>query len=299
MLPEKLQTNGLDPLRKSPDDWLGLDNEKSESEELMAALGFARGGSTAKSNDPSLGEKSKIDAKRSSPPATNSKSNSPKLKHVPFSPPATTPKGNSQNPKQVPSSPHGGGDHSRKNISTLAPSSNSKNGYSREMAEHKTEFSFSSKPPAPVKEDPAPQPKSIFDALTFLSAKSQSGSPEPNVEGSADSSVETVTKKTGNVKKKVLKSAPSGSTLNNANTLHVPSHLVDEDELKTICSSLKSLYTSQLQLLETSYKEQIEILTQSGKRKEDILREEMKTMQRDYEHKIDRLKVKSCFYFIS
>lgn len=94
-------------------------------------------------------------------------------------------------------------------------------------------------------------------------------------------------------KKKLLKKDGGGGNVASSastSTLQLPTHLINEDELKAMSSSLKTLYANQLDMLEKSYKEQMEFLSEANRRKEDILKEEMKAMQMDYEERLDRLR---------
>jgi len=91
------------------------------------------------------------------------------------------------------------------------------------------------------------------------------------------------------VKKKVSGTKLSGGA--GSATLQLPSHLVNEDELKVMSSSLKTLYANQLEMLENSYKEQLEFLSLSNKRREDLLKDEMSNLQEDYEQRLKRMRV--------
>jgi len=74
-------------------------------------------------------------------------------------------------------------------------------------------------------------------------------------------------------------------------TLQVPSHVIDQDELKRMFQSQKQLYESQLEMLENGYKEQMDCLVQSYSRKEEMLKEEIKMIQKEHEERMGRLKV--------
>lgn len=93
-------------------------------------------------------------------------------------------------------------------------------------------------------------------------------------------------------KKVVKKDGTAGNTTFGANssTLQLPSHLINEEELKAMSTSLKTLYTNQLEQLQISYKEQLNFLGEANKRKEELLKDEMRTMQADYEERLDRLR---------
>ncbi|CAL8092529.1 unnamed protein product [Orchesella dallaii] len=90
-------------------------------------------------------------------------------------------------------------------------------------------------------------------------------------------------------KKKVTKSAAAAAATP-ANTLQLPSHLINEEDLKAMSTSLKTLYANQLELQEKSFLEQMEFMTEANRRREEMLKEEMRTMQSDYEERLDRLK---------
>lgn len=93
-------------------------------------------------------------------------------------------------------------------------------------------------------------------------------------------------------KKKVVKKDLSGSATSTSvgATLQLASHLINEEELKAMSSSLKTLYTNQLEQLQISYKEQLNFLSEANKRKEELLRDEMKGMQTEYEERLERLR---------
>jgi hypothetical protein len=136
---------------------------------------------------------------------------------------------------------------------------------------------------------------SFLESLPFLNRQNPHQSKLGMVGESGDVSSQSGTANlapSGNIssKKKGTKaSAPAGS---NISTLQLPSHLVNEDELKTMSSSLKTLYSNQLEMLENSYKEQLEFLTLSHKRREDLLKDELVNLHEDYEQRIKRLKVR-------
>ena len=91
--------------------------------------------------------------------------------------------------------------------------------------------------------------------------------------------------------------APPTQVDGGTNLQQLPSQLVDEEELKSMSHSLKTLYSNQLEMLEKSYQEQMDCLLQSHSRKEELLKEEIKELHKDYDSRLVRLKV-CCYHVI-
>lgn len=146
-----------------------------------------------------------------------------------------------------------------------------------------------------------PKAVSLVDALPFLLGNQQQQQQPLNEEmHSAPNSVLVEQPAPGlaskTVKKKTKSAAMQKSGDNNPAdrvgvTLQLPSHLINEDELKAMSSSLKTLYANQLELQELSYREQLDFFASQSKRKEDMLKDELARMQEDYEQRIQKLKV--------
>ncbi len=121
------------------------------------------------------------------------------------------------------------------------------------------------------------------EAFSSFSLAAPSVVPEPSPPQIAPTTKKKVIKKDGTTGGNVTFGA-------NSSTLQLPSHLINEEELKAMSTSLKTLYTNQLEQLQISYKEQLNFLGDANKRKEELLKDEMKTMQTDYEERLDRLR---------
>jgi hypothetical protein len=119
-----------------------------------------------------------------------------------------------------------------------------------------------------------PPPKlSLAEALPFLLGNSQS----PNMDGSGDLNEAdslTTQESSGKVVKKKTATKSASHSAVGGSTLQLPSHLVNEDELKAMSSSLKTLYANQLELQEQSYREQLDFFAGASKRKEEFLKDE-------------------------
>lgn len=121
------------------------------------------------------------------------------------------------------------------------------------------------------------------EAFSSFSLAAPSVVPEPSPPQIAPTTKKKVVKKDGTTSGNVTFGA-------NSSTLQLPSHLINEEELKAMSTSLKTLYSNQLEQLQISYKEQLNFLGDANKRKEELLKDEMKTMQTDYEERLDRLR---------
>ncbi|ODM99720.1 hypothetical protein Ocin01_06951 [Orchesella cincta] len=139
-------------------------------------------------------------------------------------------------------------------------------------------------PSFPPKLQIMPNPSSADSMHAFSLAGPPTLPPDANFQ-----QTQSVPQPQAPTKKKIIKSA-AATAASSVNTLQLPSHLINEEDLKAMSTSLKTLYANQLELQEKSFTEQMEFMSEANRRREEMLKEEMRTIHSDYEERLDRLK---------